>query len=271
MNEKIKNINKWVPWLLAVIGVIIIGFFISFFHPGRFNWSTIEPWENAYNVSIYSAINASGPAHHSTVFYEQRIGALIGLLILFIVGPSLWIFSEVKNNSLETAPEKSSPNREWEWYAGVMIMMAGFFYAISGSVSEIKDLRLNQIIKQQQEMEYHIHQGLMTRAIQAIQFYYLPAGQGGGGKSFQLFAAKRNTKQVENKKKMNSQKHKIDYIYHTGKFDSVLTIYAIGNMEGMNAGFNNANGKRGKMQYTIEIIPSRKNMIRWRNKAQFIN
>lgn len=257
--------RTWLTWLVAVSGVIFIGFAITLIRPWGFYWSRLAPWNNAHLVYTMAAIDAfSANIPHHYPLLSERLGALAGIVILFVIGPSLWIFAEVSKKE-QAGSGKAAGNViiNLGWYAGVMIVMAGLWYGMSSSVRNFRYDRTSTKISAYFRNKNRLSYNLMTEAFKAVDAYYLPRSEGGAGESFKTIAIRD----------LIPHRQYSDDVYMTGSVtsDSVITFYAVGNVDGRDPGFKNANGQTGKIQMALKVHPTGNKLVTWLKDNRDVN
>ncbi|HKI44996.1 MAG TPA: hypothetical protein VKA08_06625 [Balneolales bacterium] len=272
MSEQTDQNYWWLPWVLACAGVILIGLTISLIHPDRIYWNSLNPWENAYITSVYGAIQIFGSSFGSSIptefILKERLLILAGILVIFVIGPSLWVFSESEKGERT----HGILIRGFNWYAGVMILIAGFWYAGSGILEGAGHVQMLREINHKNQMRYELSQGLLTRAVQAIQYYELPVNMGGGGQSFSMLSVPAKRSKILAIHNLETSQPASRNVFLIGRVKSgSITLFAVGKMDGQNARFKNADGEQGKMQLAVRIIPSDNRMIHRLTDKQFVN
>ncbi len=256
MSDKTKQ-YKWLPWAVAAGGTIALIFLGSYVVSNLMSPSqTVTPWENAQAVDTIRAINEFSEGVYDTgSYWEKRIPALISLVVLFVIGPSLWVFSELKNQSYEGAENELKKGSVW--YVGIMIVIAGLLYAVP--VTIIKGVVFQNTWKSAAKNENadELRSRLSTLAFDAYEQYYLPHEYGGGANSFQSIPGDDgNTRAIT---LADLENHNADsensFMLAPVESDSVIKIYGIGNKQGNDPNFENVDGQQGKIQIAVEIAP----------------
>lgn len=257
MSDKTKQ-YKWLPWAVATVGTIALTFLVSYVIS---YWMIIPsqeltPWESAKAVDSIRAINEFSEGIADTgSYWDKRIFALISLIVLFVIGPSLWMFSELKNQSKKDAENKLK--KGVIWYVGVMIVITGLLYAVPMTI--IKGIVFQNTWESAAENENadELRSHLSTLAFDAYEQYYLPHEYGGGANSFQSIPGDdgnlRNIR-LSDLEDYNSDT-KNSYMLAPLESDSVIKIYGIGNKQGNDPSFENVDGQEGKIQISVEIAP----------------
>jgi NADH:ubiquinone oxidoreductase subunit 6 (subunit J) len=256
MSDKTKQ-YKWLPWAVAAGGAIVL-IFLGIYVVS--NWMSpsqlITPWESARAVDSIRAINefSSGVTDTGT-YWDKRIPALISLIVLFIIGPSLWVFSELRNQSKEDSENELKKGSVW--YIGVMIVIAGLLYAVPVTIIKGVVFQNTWESAAKNENADELRRQLSTLAFDAYEKYYLPHDLGGGAKSFQSIPGDdgnlRNIR-LADLENYNSET-KNYYMLAPLESDSVIKIYGVGNKQGDDTNFENADGQQGKIQISVEIAP----------------
>lgn len=255
MSDKTKQ-YKWLPWAVAAGGSIVLIFLISYVFS---NWidptMTLAPWLTAAGVDTTRAINEFSYGIVDTgSYWEQRILALVSLIVLFVIGPSLWVFSEVRNQSKDV---DDNLKKGGIWYVGVMIIIAGVLYSVP--VTIIKGIVLQNSLESQAKSRNvdEVRSHLSTLAFDAYELYYLPQEYGGGSNSFQSISGEEdNLRNITLADLPNyNPDSKDSFMLAPVESDSVIKIYGIGNKQGDDPNFENIDGQQGKIQIAIEVAP----------------
>lgn len=258
------NRRFWLPWLVAISGTVFIGYLITYLRPWGFYWHRLAPFENAHLISDMAAVETfSTSIPHDYVFWSERLGALAGIVILFVIGPSLWIFGETAKSKSGQSSTGLNLSRNAAWYAGVMIVMAGLWYGVNSSVRSFRHSLVIRKISKYQLSEVQLRHDLMTKAFKAVDMYYVPQSEGGAGGSFKSVALNDLIP-----KRQNSGD-----VFVTGSVtsDSVITFYAVGNADGRDPTFKNANGEKGKIQLALRVNPTKDEPVSWLKDDRYVN
>lgn len=245
MNEQTK-IYYWLPWAVALsVGVAL---FLGLRYFGL-KWP--DPWVIAQAVDTIRAINEFGDGFlDNAPYWEARTQAFTGLIIILVIGPTLWIYSELKNQEREISKPDDRLRKGVSWYAGVILVMAGLTYVIPGTI--MKGIYFNDTWESAEESRNldKIRAQLLTLASDAAEQYYLSFrnGEEGGfmndGNNFSLQQLKSYRSDTRN-----------EYVLGPVQSDSVITIYGVGFTQGAKPDFENANGDTGKVQLAVEVRP----------------
>ncbi len=244
MIEKI-NASKWLPWVISLCITVLLSFLISITADWT-GWLAIYPLTVAEAVASIAAIDQFKLGIPTVEHYwNYRAAALLGICIFFVAGPSLWIFGETKKS------EKKSGS----WYAGTALTMFAIYMFASGIVSSIKrDQRVDQMIKINQNMD-ELKSELLTIAYRAMEQYWVPEEAGGSGRDFDELQELKKALESDN-----------TFVISRMNSDSVITIYGIGKTQGKDPDFENINGRSGRIQAAIKVMPVRHN-IDWIKSA----
>lgn len=249
MKEQTK-IYSWLPWAVAFLTGTVLFWSIQYF---GLRWP-VGPWEIAQHVDTIRAINefGSGMADMES-YWEERLYAFSGLAILFVLGPSLWIISEIRNQEREISEAEDQLKKGPIWYVGVIMVVIGLNYALP--VTIIKGVAFNNTWEgadRNREVD-RMRSELLTLAADAAEFYFLSHREGEGDG----FGVKKSEtggfslKDLKNYEPETST----EYLLGDAISDSSLIIYAVSNLDGSNPDFNNANGEKGKIQLAVEVRP----------------
>ncbi|MDX1585329.1 MAG: hypothetical protein R3222_01240 [Balneolaceae bacterium] len=249
MKEPTK-VYPWLPWAVALsIGLIL---FWGLKYVGL-KWP-IGIWEIAQSVDTIRAINEFGSGVLDMGPYrEQRLIAFTGLILFFVLGPTLWIFGELHNEKRAVTKPEDRLKKGPFWYAGVILVVIGLNYAIPGAV--MKAYYFNKTWQGAEENRNvdELRSRLYTLAFDAAEYYYLSFkdGENGGFINDQGTFSLQQLESYGNGTQNN-------YVLATVESDSVITIYGIGKVLGAKPEFENANGDIGKVQLAVEVRPEGK-------------
>lgn len=249
MNEQTK-IYYWLPWAIAILVGMILFWGLGYI---GLKWP-IGIWEIAKGVDTIRAINEFGNGNLDTGAYlEQRLIAFSGLIIFFVLGPSLWIYGELQYEKRDISKPGDRLKKGPFWYAGVILVVFGLNYSIPGTV--MKAYYFNKTWEGADESRNidRIRSQLFTLATDAAEHYYLSfkGGKEGGfiedGREFSLEQLENFSRDTQN-----------EYVLAPVDSDSVITIYGIGYNDGAKSDFVNANGDSGKVQLAVKVRPESK-------------
>lgn len=235
------------PWavataLAAAIVVILVYFDIPWLEQMR-----LLPWETARTIDTVRAINefSDGLADMGP-YWEGRLGALAGLLLVFVVGPTLWICSEAINEKREAADEDDELKKGFLWYVGAVIMIGGLLYAIP--MTAVKGYYFQDMWESAERSRSvdQVRSELMSLAFEVAEQHYLRRASEGIGTSGGV-----DLKKLESFPEGSENV----FIIERGDTDSVWTIYGITPFEGSDTGFKNADGRSGRIQLAVEVKP----------------
>lgn len=248
MNEQTK-IYYWLPWAVVFSVGTVLFWGLEYF---GLRWPGI--WEIAHGVDSIRAINEFGSGITDMEAYrEQRLYAFSGLAILFVLGPSLWIYSEIRNHEKESSGPEDRLKKGPVWYAGVILVVVGLNYAIP--ITVVKGIYFNTTWESAEKSRNldKIRAQLLTLASEAAEQYYLSFmdGEEGG------FLDGTNEFSLQQLESYGSDTQNT-YVLGPVQTDSVITIYGIGYTPGAKSDFENVNGDTGKAQLAVEVRPESK-------------
>lgn len=248
MNEQTK-VYYWLPWAIAISIGLILFWSLEYFD---LRWP-IGIWEIAQGVDTIRAINEfSSGITDLEAYWEQRLIAFSGLVIFFVLGPSLWIYSEIRNQGKEITGPEDRLKKGPVWYAGIILVVIGLNYALP--VAIIKGIAFNntwESAEKNREVD-RMRSELLTLAADAAEFYFL-SFRDGTEKGF----AKKNESGGFSLQDLKNYKPEApgEYVLGDAFTDSSVTIYAVGTYQGSKPDFENANGDTGKVQLAVEVRP----------------
>lgn len=250
MSEQTK-FYRILPWAVAAVLVIAFISAASFLNLNWLNIYSLTPWENAQSIDTVRAINEFGEGIPDTAAYwEGRIAALAGLIVLFVIGPSLWIYSEIQNQEKVIASRDDELKKGFVWYAGIMIIIAGLLYAVP--VAAVKGYQFQHTWDSAEKSRNtdELRSQLTKLAFDAAEQYYLSyeSDKKGDFNTISLRDLDSYTSVVDNSK--NS------FVLAPVESDSMITIYGVGYKQGPDPEFENANGEQGKLQVAVEVDPT---------------
>lgn len=248
MSDKTKY--KWLPWALA-LSVVIAGIVLT---SNYGNWYFLAPWNPAKTLVATKSINEFAAGVPDTApYWNLRLTALAVLLVTFIIGPSLWVYAEIKNQARSSADALS---KGVVWYVGVILVISSLQVV---PVTIIKGIVFHNTweIAAQNKNKEELRSDLMKMGFEAVQYYYLPQRLGGTSGSFRAVSGQDGNWRPLELADLSSYPSDTKNTYRIGKSasDSILTIHGIGYNRGPNPDFRNADGRRGKLQLTIEVDP----------------
>lgn len=183
MLEKIRQIS-WVQWSAMVGGFIILTVL------GRVGLSYIDdlnalaPWSNALHVSSRIAIrNFAGETTGNTTFVKQRLAALFGIILYFIVGPGLLILYGYESKS--SSEESSQRMGRWSFKAGiVIILMCIIPFTLGAILTPIVQSNTRKSTSRNEKAD-ELRQHLILMGADSFEYVVLPKSYGGGDGSFE--------------------------------------------------------------------------------------
>ncbi|NGP77449.1 hypothetical protein G3570_12445 [Balneolaceae bacterium YR4-1] len=256
MNEQTK-IYPWLPWAVAILIGMILFWGLKYID---MQWP-IGIWEVAQGVDAIRAINEFGSGILDMGAYrEQRLIAFSGLILFFVLGPSLWIYGEIKNEKREISKPGDRLKKGPFWYVGVILIVIGLNYAIPATVMKAYYFNTTWQSAEESRNIDKVRAQLFTLASDATEYYYLSFNDGDEG-GFINDQATFSLQQLDS----YSSDTQNEYVLGPVQSDSVITIYGIGYSPGAKPDFKNANGDTGKVQLAVEVRPE-SNLIEFSNK-----
>lgn len=252
------NSYRWLPWavVVAFAGLIII--LVAYYDP-KFSWyfGFLFPWESAVAVHTMGAIHEfqSGSPDLSA-YWNFRVGALAGLIVLFVIVPSLWMFSELKNEKARSEKDRDPFKRSILWYVSTLLVIFVLLYATVGPVKKaiIFDNTWSGAAKNRNMDQ--LRSQLYTLAFDAAELYYLNYNEKGwnGFRNIEGQDGQANPITLSDLPSYENSPQN-EYMMAPVESDSVITIYGVGHWEGGNSDFQNANGERGMLQLAVRVDP----------------
>lgn len=248
---------RWMPWAIAgslAVLIIVLAAYTTAYYGQWLNLKSYLPWENAQGIDTLRAINefSEGTVDEGSYWYG-RITSLIGILLLFVIGPSFWIYGESKEKSEDDESLTGNPQKGLAWYAGVVVVMLGLIYAVSSTVIKASIFPNTWENAAKSRNMDQLRGELASLAFDVAEQYYLsqttdPTGVENSDalslRSLDLEALKNFPEESKN-----------EFIPVEIESDSTLMIYGVGYKEGPNSNFENANGDRGKIQLAVRVDP----------------
>ena len=249
MSDK-TNAYWWLPW--AIVAVVMALSVLSSYYT---NWYFLAPWTPARIVVTEMAISKFESGVASAVpHWDMRFVALGSIVMLFVVGPSLWVYGELKSDQQSN---KSGLKKGFVWYLGAVLVVIGLEVV---PVSFTKALAFQNTwgMADQHRENDRLRTELLKLGFDAVETYHRPRDQGGGGGSFQLTAAGNNLRKIQLTDLDGypvSEAMSFEMQDSTNA-DSAITIYAISDKEGPDPNYSNADGRSGKIEIAITVTPS---------------
>lgn len=229
---------RWLPWAVATSLVALIVVMIAHYDVLQSHVS-LMPWEAAQGVDTIRAINEfSDGSLDLNAYWRARIGALIGIILLFVLGPSLWIFGEIRHERTQESGE--SLGKGLGWYAGITLVILGLLYALPGTAVKAYVFQDTWENAARSRNADQVRTELMSMSYDLAEHYYVAGGWKGAITLEDLQSYNPNSRN--------------DFVV-ASRSDSLLKVYGIGFKNGSNPDFENANGQQGKLQLAVEITP----------------
>jgi len=254
MKEKTEK-SGWIPLGIAVAITIMVLLAIHLFEWRRIG---ITPWQAAEEVSTRLSIQEfQDGTTRQLPYWSERLNALGGIILIFVLGPSIWLAAEIKESKKSSHTEGTSA-KSIGWYTGLVVMLFGIVLSVFGIIKNIDMYYTlkDSVASSRSEDEIRMH---VTRmANEALRLSMLPHERGGGNGTFtrvrsgDLF---RPVKLTDLPSYQGDSGSHYDYVFHEVKPDT-LTIVGVGHLEGEDPEFKNANGKTGRIQVAVQVTPN---------------
>lgn len=239
MKERIKAI-RWYQWLLMVVaGILGTAFWIEF----------LLPWDLASIISTQRAIELFGHGEIAADHYtKQRLAALGGFLLLFIIAPALMFNYLLGDKESGDDAPPSKPLTSISLWAGV-ILMTGGMVTLAGT-SAVKPIVFKNTVESAEISKHkdRLRSELSTLGLEAVNYLFTPEEYGGGEGSFAQF----NLEELPAFNILDATQ----YVSAETVSDTLLIIRGTGQNKGQNPGFENTGGQTGMMQIEITVTPS---------------
>ena len=253
MKEKTDK-SVWVPLGIAVAITVIILLAVHLFEWRRI---TVTPWYAAERVSTILSIEKFQDGITGQLpYWSERLTALGGIILIFVLGPSLWLAAEIKD-SKESLHAGGTAGKRFGWYAGLVVMLFGILLSVFGIIDNIdKYYTLKDSVASSRSKD-DLRMSVTRMANEALQLSILPHEKGGGNGTFTKIRSAdhiRPVKLTDLPSYQGESDSQYDYILHEVKPDT-LTIVGVGHLEGEHPGFKNVNGKTGRIQVAVQVTP----------------
>lgn len=246
MNEQTK-IYHGLPWATAILIGLILFWGLEYV---GLKWQ-IGIWEMGQIVDTLRAINEFGSGvTDMEAYWDRRLYAFSCLIIFFVLGPSLWIYSEIKNEKKDHSDPEDRLKKGPIWYLGVILIVIGLNYAITSSVTRAYNFTNSWESAEESRNIDRIRSQLFTLGTDAAEHYYLSFKNGEDGG----FIKGSNEFSLQQLESFGSDTLN-EYVLGPVQSDSLITIYGIGYTPGSKTDFKNANGDTGKVQLAVEVKP----------------
>jgi hypothetical protein len=245
------KLSRLLPWLIALAVALGLAVLASYFQN---RWLLTSPWLFAEMVATEIAIDGfrNNPVAMDT-YDLPRLQALSGLLFLLVIGPSLWLYGEIKNRKSEDKLKKGV-----SWYAGAVIVIAGLLIVVPGSIFRGISFHGAWESAAVSENKDVLRMELSRMAYDASDLYHLPRDFGGAEGDFRSIPGESDSLhavQLSDLKSFDAASSN-SFVLAPVESDSAIIIYGIGHKPGPDPDFENANGEQGKLQMAVEVTPS---------------
>lgn len=275
MNEKTKTILNWAIAIViaGTISLLIllpetpdpttesIGKTVQ-----KVGFALTDPSLILTQFSTVNAISQFGGDISTEGFSSALLFGLAGIVILFIIAPTLILFGYKK---AEKATQKLRP-LAWHLGTGIILAAIGFGLYSSYSWTTAKDL-ITESVQQQREMD-KLRLELMDLSFDASVQAVLPQEKGGGSGSFTNFMAddgsSRNIR-LSDLDRYNPNAE-FDFVISENITDSTITITGVTDVEGNNVEFQNADGSTGFIQLSVTVHPYNDSRMDFKQENEFL-
>lgn len=253
MSDKIKK-YRFLPWIIAVAVVIAVGILGS----SSINWYILEPWAPASTLVAELSIEAFGAGTDYSTYIQNtaanwnfRLTALATIILSFVVGPSLWVYAEIKNQKSEIT---NVLKKGIAWYLGVILIISSLQVVPTAIVKGIVFQNTWDSAAESKNRD-ELRSDLMKLGYDVLEIYHLPNEFGGGAGTFQINRGNGDLSplQVTDLESHSQLLHK--YMLAPAESDSVIKIHGVSDYEGSDPDFENADGSKGKLQMDLEVKP----------------
>lgn len=254
MSDKTKK-YRWLPWALAVAIVFAIGL-IGWNYA---NWYILAPWEPARSLVTRLSIDAfSAGIDYSTFiqdagsYWNLRLTALLAIVLTFVVGPSLWIYAEIKNQGNASGDVLK---KGIAWYTGVILVVASLQVVPTTIIKGVVFQNTWDSTEQSKAKDL-LRSDLMKLGYDALELYHLPNEFGGGAGSFQLERANGEVNPLQlTDLESHSQLNGYSYTLAPVESDSVIRIQGISDLGGTDPDVENPDESKDKLQMDLVVQP----------------
>lgn len=259
MSDKTEKF-RWLPWAIAVVVVLGIGVLGSNYA----NWYVLDPWNSAKTVVTVLSIDAFSAGIDYNTFVQDatdphwnfRLSAFAMILLTFVIGPSLWVYAEIKN---QNSSSEDVLKKGIAWYVGVILVVAGLQVVPATVIKGIVFQNTWDNAAESKEKD-QLRSDLLKLGYKALEFYHLPHENGGGGNSFHKRlpnSDKRSSIQVADLKQ-DVRLSGNSYILEVANSDSMIIIRGIGTESGGMTDFNKADAVQEKIEIALQVTPPAK-------------
>ncbi len=154
-------------------------------------WFSLRPWIIAAGVTVAEGINEFVGRVGSYDYSIERYLSLVGLLISFILAPSLFMFAWRASYIRQESEQSKSINKvrasSVTFVLGGMLTLALILPSIPGSIVHWQLFeRMKSLAAVEEDKDYLIFR-VNKIAADAYQYWILPTTMGGGGNSYQNY------------------------------------------------------------------------------------
>ncbi|MBI2420435.1 MAG: hypothetical protein HYV28_21450 [Ignavibacteriales bacterium] len=258
-------------FIYRIVIIIALAFAILVVQKGHV-YLLPAPSAIAGGITIQSGLNAFYGLSSAMPWSASHTASLLIILFYYLLIPMLFMKSLQAWFTLSTE-EKNTGSVRGPFY--VLVVSSAFclsllyFSCISlYTTSRIND-KLSKSAYNQTETEIFV-QNLMTIALQAQEYYYLPLEKGGGNRTwrtietadgttrnFSIDEAWFNHTQIPARMQISPDilVSKNVYIQKPSEVDTVLSFVAVSGVASTNKNFANEDGCKGMKQWNLKITP----------------
>jgi len=244
MSDKTKQ-YWWLPWAVVIALVLAVGVVRSYFG----NWFFGAPWSPASILVTKVGINEfSAGIADTNPYWSLRLNAFVVILLTFVVGPSLWVYGEIKNQS---GSPQDALKKGAAWYIGALLIVASL-QVVPTTVMKGMVFQNTWSSAEKNKASDELRSGLTRLGFDALEYYYLPRELDGGGQTFASPQGRAiHLTDLESYNPDASQ----TYTLTTVDSDTAIKIHGVSNQQGSDANFTNADGRTGRIEITMTVTP----------------
>ena len=252
MKDK-TNAYGWLPWAV-VVAIVLAGAAIT---ANYSQWYFLAPWSMASQVVTKIAINEFQMGIADTApYWTLRISALSGIILFYVIGPSLWLYGELQSE--DDNNNKDVLKKGAVWYLGAIFVVAGL-QVIPTTVTKAIVFQNTWDMAEQHRINDELRTQLNKIGYDALELFYLPEKFGGGAGSFRVSETPGDAfraLQLTDLDNYSPNKGMTFQLQDEARGDSLITIHAISDKEGPDPNYRNADGREGRVEIAIFVRPS---------------